>query len=299
MSTKTKQFRTKATLICLTPLLCNAIQAQENDLQNESIEQTKFNAANSAILDTVSNIVKQQVNLGTFIITGGNPDNNLTSIQEGVDQINAALGDISLDGIATATQVNNLGTSSDTSGIRSDFVHLGATSGDVSNLNTRLTTIDTNLATKATSTQVTTAQTNIQGTAGTDGLTLGAIEGTSFNTTTDSLHVISGKVATATQVNNLGTLSDTSGLHTQISGVQSAIQGTAGTNGLTLGAIEGTSFDTTTDSLHVISGKVATATNLTTLQTTANTINTNMATSAQATAIEGTSFDTATDSLHV
>ncbi|MGZ6255223.1 MAG: hypothetical protein ACXWL5_04505, partial [Candidatus Chromulinivorax sp.] len=41
-----------------------------------------------------------------------------------------------------------------------------------------------------------------------------AIEGTSFDTATDSLHVISGKVATATNLASLGSNSDVSSIHT-------------------------------------------------------------------------------------
>ncbi|MGZ6255225.1 MAG: beta strand repeat-containing protein [Candidatus Chromulinivorax sp.] len=159
--------------------------------------------------------------------------------------------------------INALGSSQDSSELYSNFVHLGNT-GDVSNLNTRLTTIDTNLAAKATSAQAT------------------DIQGTNFDTTTDSLHTISGKVATATGLTSAVAPLATSA---QVTTAQTNIQGTAGTDGLTLGAIEGTGFTSSTNSLVAVKNAV------TTLGTSA------LATSTQATDIQGTGFATGTNSL--
>ena len=114
--------------------------------------------------------------------------------------------------IASTSSISSLGGVTDVSHLYDDITHLGATSGDISNLNTRLTTIDTNLALKATSAQAT------------------AIQGTGFNTATDSLKVLSD----------------------------------------VLDAIEGSTFDTSTDSLEAISNAVA----LKASQSTVNTINT-------------------------
>ncbi|MGZ6251063.1 MAG: hypothetical protein ACXWL2_03480, partial [Candidatus Chromulinivorax sp.] len=109
----------------------------------------------------------------------------------------------------------------------------------------------------ATSTQVTTAQTNIQGTAGTDGLTLGAIEGTGFTSSANSL------VAVKNAVTTLGTSAlATSANLTTLQTTANTINSNMATSGQATD-IQGTGFDTTTDSLHVISGKVATATGLT------------------------------------
>ncbi len=248
----------------------NYMQAHQNeaDLLNDQVEQTRSAASKKEdALKKLIFIMQQQITIGNSKIIGSDSSASLSTIQDSIttltdnldpilpeltaitatlatvttdlESITTDLGTITSE-LATETQVNNLGTVSDTSGIHTSFTALA----------TDITTATSSLATA-----------------------------TNLSTLQTTANTINANVSTMAAGTTLAAVQ--SALTTAITTSKTTLQGS--NSGATITAIEGTGFTSGTDDLHSISSRVsvstgtlATSTNLSTLQTTANTINTHI-----------------------
>lgn len=318
MNTHNKTPQKKLLMISFTSLLCNS--AYSHAANQENIDEIKRQQLRAPInIEQVGAINAHTGRIGESTIaaiTGGTGTNLAiieANLQTAAGQLSTTLGDIEgvefdtttdslhaiSDAVASITSVSNItslggsgtsGQATDVSYIYSDFASLGQTSGDVSNLNVRLTAIDqaianipdTNLSVLE-GPDYSTANNSLAALAGTGALPNGSGSTNTFNPATQSLADIAG-AGFATADNSLVAIS-------------AAIANIPATD---LAPIEGGTlanpFDTATDSLYAISNNLisvpfATQAQVTTLGTSA------LATSAQAADIQGLDFDTANNSL--
>lgn len=267
-------------------VLTNYMYAKEIEGSNDQAEQIRSKASDAALLHRIDAIVRQHVNNSTSTINGSDASKTLVTIQSLLNTANNNLTPIQ----TTVNNIHNnltpilpqLGTAIST---------LGTASANLSTATTMLQGSDTNAtltgvlsATSATTSNTAALATDVANFAAVRSAQLTAIKGVGFNAGTDNLHAISGNIANsvaalttvAADFENLGTATDTSGLYSSLSSLQSSVDTMASDSmdnfavlsadisalgsptSAQVAAIEGVGFVAGVDDLHSISNSIAT-----------------------------------------